>query len=196
MQPVTTPELHIHRVDYLAARDASDLRMLLDLYARDPMGGAEPLQAKALERLCADLARRPDAASFLAYRPSGQPSLPDLSETGESHGQPSPSSAGESLAQWAPVGLINCFEGYSTFKAQPLLNVHDIVVHPRVRGQGIGQALLAAAQQLAIDRGCCKLTLEVLSGNTVAMKSYDRFGFAHYQLDPEAGHAVLMQKWL
>ena len=196
MQPVTTPELHIHRVDYLAARDASDLRMLLDLYARDPMGGAEPLQAKALERLCADLARRPDAASFLAYRPSGQPSLPDLSETGESHGQPSPSSAGESLARWAPVGLINCFEGYSTFKAQPLLNVHDIVVHPRVRGQGIGKALLAAAQQLAIDRGCCKLTLEVLSGNTVAMKSYDRFGFAHYQLDPEAGHAVLMQKWL
>jgi len=196
MQPVTTPELHIHRVDYLAARDASDLRMLLDLYARDPMGGAEPLQAKALERLCADLARRPDAASFLAYRPSGQPSRPDPSETGESHGQPSPSSAGESIAQWAPVGLINCFEGYSTFKAQPLLNVHDIVVHPRVRGQGIGQALLAAAQQLAIDRGCCKLTLEVLSGNTVAMKSYDRFGFAHYQLDPDAGHAVLMQKWL
>lgn len=196
MQPVTTPELHIHRVDYLAARDASDLRMLLDLYARDPMGGAEPLAASALERLCADLARRPDAASFLAYRPSGQPSRPDPSETGESHGQPSPSSAGESLAQWAPVGLINCFEGYSTFKAQPLLNVHDIVVHPRVRGQGIGQALLAAAQQLAIDRGCCKLTLEVLSGNTVAMKSYDRFGFAHYQLDPEAGHAVLMQKWL
>ena len=196
MQPVTTPELHIHRVDYLAARDTSDLRMLLDLYARDPMGGGEPLAASALERLCADLARRPDAASFLAYRPSGQPSRPDPSETGESHGQPSPSSAGESLAQWAPVGLINCFEGYSTFKAQPLLNVHDIVVHPRVRGQGIGQALLAAAQQLAIDRGCCKLTLEVLSGNTVAMKSYDRFGFAHYQLDPEAGHAVLMQKWL
>lgn len=196
MQPVTTPELHIHRVDYLAARDASDLRMLLDLYARDPMGGAEPLAASALERLCADLARRPDAASFLAYRPSGQPSRLDPSETGESHGQPSPSSAGESLAQWAPVGLINCFEGYSTFKAQPLLNVHDIVVHPRVRGQGIGQALLAAAQQLAIDRGCCKLTLEVLSGNTVAMKSYDRFGFAHYQLDPDAGHAVLMQKWL
>jgi len=202
MQPVTTPELHIHRVDYLAARDASDLQMLLDLYARDPMGGGEPLAASALERLCTDLARRPDAASFLAYRPSVQPAQPDPSETGGPHRHPSPSpspsssSAGESIAQWAPVGLINCFEGYSTFKAQPLLNVHDIVVHPRHRGQGIGQALLAAAQQLAIERGCCKLTLEVLSGNTVAMKSYDRFGFAHYQLDPEAGHAVLMQKWL
>ena len=203
MRPITTPELYIHRVDYLAARDASDLRMLLDLYARDPMGGGEPLAASALERLCADLARRPDAASFLAYQPSGQP---DPSEPSGSHGHPnpspspststSPSLTEDSLAQWAPVGLINCFEGYSTFKAQSLLNVHDIVVHPRVRGQGIGQALLAAVQQLAIDRGCCKLTLEVLSGNTVAMKSYDRFGFAHYQLDPEAGHAVLMQKWL
>ena len=196
MRPVTIPDLHIHRVDYLAVRDAADLRMLLDLYARDPMGGAEPLAASALERLCADLARRPDAASFLAYRPSGQSAQPDPSETGGPHGRLSPSSAEESRTQWDPVGLINCFEGYSTFKAQPLLNVHDIVVHPRVRGQGIGQALLAAAQQLAIDRGCCKLTLEVLSGNTVAMKSYDRFGFAHYQLDPTAGHAVLMQKWL
>ena len=140
MRPSTTAELYIHRVDYLAARDASDLRMLLDLYARDPMGGGEALAASALERLCADLARRPDAASFLAYQPSGQPGQPDPSEPSESHGQPSPVSAEESLAQWAPVGLINCFEGYSTFKAQPLLNVHDIVVHPRVRVQGIGQA--------------------------------------------------------
>jgi ribosomal protein S18 acetylase RimI-like enzyme len=163
------PDLHIQRVDYRAPLDGLHLRRLLDLYARDPMGGGDPLAASVLERLCDDLARRPDAASFLAYRvtdPSG------------------------------PVGLINCFEGYSTFKAKPLLNVHDIVVHPKVRGQGVGQALLAAAQQLAIERGCCKLTLEVLSGNTVAMNAYDRFGFKPYQLDPGAGQAVLLQKWL
>jgi ribosomal protein S18 acetylase RimI-like enzyme len=141
------------------------------------MGGAEPLAASVLERLCDDLARRPDAASFLAYR-GAEPSHPTSDPTSD------------------PLGLINCFEGYSTFKAQPLLNVHDIVVHPRVRGQGVAQALLAAAQQLAVERGCCKLTLEVLSGNTVAMNAYDRFGFKHYQLDPDAGHAVLLQKWL
>jgi len=163
------PDLHIQRVDYRAPLDGLHLRRLLDLYARDPMGGGEPLAASVLERLCDDLARRPDSASFLAYR------VTDPSD---------------------PVGLINCFEGYSTFKAKPLLNVHDIVVHPDIRGQGVAQALLGAAQQLAIERGCCKLTLEVLSGNTVAMNAYDRFGFKPYQLDPGAGQAVLLQKWL
>ncbi|NBQ06516.1 MAG: radical SAM protein [Betaproteobacteria bacterium] len=39
-----------------------------------------------------------------------------------------------------PIGLINCFEGYSTFKAKPLLNVHDIAVLDGYRGQGVGQA--------------------------------------------------------
>lgn len=165
--------LHIQRVDYRAPQDGLHLRQLLDLYARDPMGGGEPLATSALERLCGDLARRPDAASFLAYR-----------------------GADTNNPTRIPIGLINCFEGYSTFKAQPLLNVHDIVVHPAARGQGVAQALLAAAQHLAIERGCCKLTLEVLSGNTVAMNAYDRFGFKHYQLDPGAGHAVLLQKWL
>jgi len=174
-------DLYIHRVDYRAPQDGLHLRQLLDLYARDPMGGAEPLAASVLERLCDDLACRPDAASFLAYR-GAEPSQPNRAPTNE------PTSD--------PVGLINCFEGYSTYKAKPLLNVHDIVVHPAFRGQGVAQALLAAAQQLAIERGCCKLTLEVLSGNTVAMNAYDRFGFKSYQLDPGAGQAVLLQKWL
>ena len=56
--------------------------------------------------------------------------------------------------------------------------------------------LVATPHDLARARGCCKLTLEVLSGNALAMRSYARFGFANYQLDPAAGQAVLMQKWL
>jgi ribosomal protein S18 acetylase RimI-like enzyme len=96
----------------------------------------------------------------------------------------------------APVGLINCLEGYSTFKAQPLMNIHDIAVLPDHRGAGVGQALLAAAEQHAHARGCCKLTLEVLTGNARALSSYLRFGFAPYELDPAAGQASFMQKWL
>ena len=95
-----------------------------------------------------------------------------------------------------PVGLINTFEGYSTFKARPLLNVHDIAVLPAHRAQGVGQALLAACEAHARERGCCKLTLEVLSCNQRAMRSYERFGFAPYTLDPADGQALLMQKWL
>ena len=158
--------LEIRRVDYRQAADAQALVMLLDAYARDPMGGGEGLSDEVKARLCDDLALRPDAASFIAWQ------------------------GGE------PVGLINCLEGYSTFKARPLMNIHDIAVLPAHRGQGVGQALLAAAQTHALERGCCKLTLEVLTGNTAALRSYARFGFAPYALDPAAGQASFMQKWL
>ena len=153
-------------VDYLDPRHRSALVMLLDAYARDPMGGGDPLAEDVKARLCDDLAARPAAASFIAWR------------------------------QGEAVGLVNCIEGYSTFKAQPLMNIHDIAVLPAHRGAGVGQALLAAAEQHARARGCCKLTLEVLTGNARALSSYLRFGFAPYELDPAAGQASFMQKWL
>jgi ribosomal protein S18 acetylase RimI-like enzyme len=158
--------LQIKRVDYLNAQDAQALVFLLDAYAQDPMGGGEALQPENAARLCSDMAHIAGAASFIAW------------------------------LEAKPVGLINCFEGYSTFKAKPLLNVHDIAVLSGHRGQGVGQALLKAAEDYARARGCCKLTLEVLSGNAQALSSYKRFGFAQYELDPAAGQAQFMQKWL
>ena len=158
--------LQIRRVDYLNAQDAEALVFLLDAYAQDPMGGGEALKPDNAARLCQDLSSIAGAASFIAW-------LDDQ-----------------------PIGLINCFEGYSTFKAKPLLNVHDIAVLSAHRSQGVGQALLKAAEDHARNRGCCKLTLEVLSGNGPAMASYKRFGFAQYELDPAAGQAQFMQKWL
>lgn len=155
-------------VDHDNAEHRNALVLLLDAYARDPMGGGEGLAEDVKARLCDDLAARAGtgAASFIAWQ-DGQ-----------------------------PVGLVNCFEGYSTFKARPLMNIHDLAVLPGQRGQGIGQALLQAAQDHARAKGCCKLTLEVLTGNTVALRSYERFGFASYALDPDAGQASFMQKWL
>ena len=158
--------LTVRRVDYRQSADAQALVMLLDAYARDPMGGGEGLADEVKARLCSDLAQRSDAVSFIAWQ--------------DGH----------------PVGLINCIEGYSTFKAQPLMNIHDIAVLPAHRGQGVGQALLAAAEAHARERRCCKLTLEVLTGNAAARRSYERFGFAPYVLDPAAGQASFMQKWL
>jgi len=158
--------LNVLPVDYRNAEHRSALLMLLDAYAQDPMGGGEPLAEDVKARLCEDLAARSDAASFIAWL-DGQ-----------------------------PVGLVNCIEGYSTFKARPLMNIHDIAVLPGHRGAGVGQALLSAAEAHARTRGCCKLTLEVLTGNGPALRSYARFGFAPYQLDPAAGQASFMQKWL
>ncbi len=95
-----------------------------------------------------------------------------------------------------PVGLSNAFEAFSTFRCKPILNIHDIAVLPAYRGQGVASAMLAKMQQIARERGCCKLTLEVLENNTAARAVYDRFGFRGYELDPAAGKALFMEKLL
>lgn len=154
------------------ALDLSDLKQaeiwlqLLDHYASDPMGGGDGLSDYAKLHLVETIRQVPGFHGALAWL------------DGEA------------------VGLIDCFAGFSTFAARPLLNVHDIVVHQSVRGRGIGQALLAWAEARAGQLGCCKLTLEVLSNNARAMASYVAFGFAPYVLDPQAGNALLMQKYL
>ena len=158
--------LTIQAVDFCQSTHRDALVMLLDAYAQDPMGGGEPLSAEVKARLCDDMAARPTVASFIAW------------------------------LDGAPVGLVNCVEGFSTFKSRPLMNIHDLAVLPGHRGMGIGQALMQAAQAHAQARGCCKLTLEVLTGNARALRSYAQFGFKPYTLDPAAGQASFMQKWL
>ena len=163
-------EFVTRRADYSLSQDRAALVALLDHYARDPMGGGSPIAPDALKRLCDELGQRPFAFSFIAW-------------------------AQTSIGEQA-VGLANCFEGYSTFKAAPHVNIHDIVVHSDWRSQGVGQSLMQAVEAEARTRKACKITLEVLTGNAVAMKSYERFGFAAYALDPKAGTATFMQKWL
>jgi ribosomal protein S18 acetylase RimI-like enzyme len=164
--PGRVPGLRIGRLDPTAPRDAAALVALLDEYARDATGGSTPLAGEAKARLPALLASRPHYAGLLAW-------------DGE-----------------APVGLVNAFEGVSTFKARPLLNIHDIAVAASHRGRGVGRALLAAAEALARERGCCKLTLEALEGNVGAIGLYRSVGFIAYELDPAMGRATFFEKWL
>jgi len=163
------PTVRVVRADYASASHARALVAVLDAYARDPMGGGEPLSDYAKAHVVAMLAERPQAFSVLAF---------------------------EGLSDETPVGLVNCIEGFSTFACAPLINVHDLAVMPGYRGQRIGERMLALVQEIALTRGACKLTLEVLSGNEGAMRLYRRFGFANYELDPAAGEAQFMQKWL
>jgi GNAT superfamily N-acetyltransferase len=143
---------------------ASGFLELLDHYARDPMGGGTGLRPEVKSCLVAELRQLPHFHGALAW------------------------------LKGEPVGLINCFVGFSTFAARPLLNVHDIVVREGHRRAGIGQALLAWAERRARDLNCCKLTLEVLSNNQRGLATYERSGFAPYVLDPAAGQALFLQK--
>ncbi|HEX6734132.1 MAG TPA: GNAT family N-acetyltransferase [Azonexus sp.] len=139
---------------------------LLDHYARDPMGGGSGLSDYARRHLVARLQAQAGFHAALVF------------------------------VDGAAVGLINCFAGFSTFAAKPLLNIHDIVVHADWRGRGIGQVLLGWAARRAGELGCCKLTLEVLANNDKALAAYARAGFAPYVLDPAAGQALFLQKIL
>ncbi|MDX1344493.1 MAG: GNAT family N-acetyltransferase, partial [Sedimenticolaceae bacterium] len=86
------------------------------------------------------------------------------------------------------------FEGFSTFKCKPLLNIHDVIVLPSCRGKGIVGRMLEQVEHLARDRGCCKLTLEVLEGNEAARQAYSKAGFRDYMLLPETGRAIFQHK--
>lgn len=152
--------------NYRDAVQAAAVVDLLNAYASDPAGGGTPLDAVVRQQLPAALAARPQAFSVLAF-------------DGDT-----------------PVGLVNCIEGFSTFACQPLVNVHDVVVLPSHRGQRVAQKMFAQVEQEARRRGACKLTLEVLSGNAPALRTYEREGFTNYQLDPAFGSAVFLQKKL
>jgi ribosomal protein S18 acetylase RimI-like enzyme len=120
---------------------------LLDMYCRDEFGDKQPLSDQARTDLIPGLVHHGLARVFLAYDDT------------------------------RPVGLAICFVGFSSFRAKPLLNIHDIAVRPETRGQGIGRQLLKAIEEDARALGCCKLTLEVRADNLRAQALYKDVGF-------------------
>ncbi len=158
--------IEVIRVRYDDLTHAAALLELMDTYARDPAGGGKALSDFARNNLVSALAARPFIFSVLAF-------------DGDT-----------------PVGLVNAIEGFSSFACRPLVNVHDVVVTPSHRGRGIAARMFEQVEVMARERGACKLTLEVLQGNTSARNVYQRLGFTDYQLDPAMGHAQFLHKWL
>ncbi len=87
--------------------------------------------------------------------------------------------------QQSAVGLINCFFGFSTFERRRLVNVHDVIVTERCRGQGIGGVLLGRVEEIAREHDCCRLTLEVYADNPRAIRAYLKHGFARDPAHPD-----------
>ena len=158
--------IKVTRVDYSNSQQAKELIYLLNEYASDPMGGGKALIQQVTDNIIAELVKRPYAFSVICY------------------------------VDDSPVGLINCFEAFSTFSCKPLVNIHDVMVLKEFRGLGLSQRMLELVEDIAVDKGCCKLTLEVLSGNGAAKASYQKYGFSHYELDPKIGTAVFLEKKL
>jgi len=139
---------------------------LMSHYASDVMGGGEDLSDFAKQNLIPSLLARKDIFIVLVF----------------SHN--------------TPVALLTAIEGFSTFACKPLFNIHDVVVHNDFRGKGLSKVLFEHIEKIAKQRNCCKITLEVLSGNPIACNAYKKLGFSDYQLDPEFGSALFWTKKL
>ena len=158
--------IEIIEADLAVPKHADAVILLMDEYARDPMGGGNGLSEYAKSNLVSELAKRQTARVILAF-------VEDL-----------------------PAGLVICLEGFSTFACQPLLNIHDAIVSVPYRGRGLSRLMLQAAEKIAIELGCCKLTLEVLEHNYLAQTAYRSFGFNGYELNPQMGKALFWEKKL
>jgi GNAT superfamily N-acetyltransferase len=69
--------------------------------------------------------------------------------------------------------------------AAPFAYVDDLVVLPKYRGQGHGQALLGRAEAYAAAQGRSTLRLRVKGGNHPARGFYARAGYAEYEVELE-----------
>lgn len=75
------------------------------------------------------------------------------------------------------IGLATCFISFSTFHARKLINIHDLIVLPQHRNQGVAKKILLAVETEAKIMDCCKLTLEVRMDNIRATNLYKKLGF-------------------
>lgn len=148
--------LSILAVNYNNSEQTIELVDLIDSYAQDPMGKNEALTGSVREQLLLKFKTLPQAHSFICYDDR------------------------------KPVGMINCFITFSTFQANTVLNIHDVYVSPEFRGLGLSKKLLKHAEKLARELNCCKMTLEVLSTNTIAQQSYIQAGFTNNNCDADS----------
>lgn len=153
-------------IDYNNPKQAKDLMLLFEEFALDPLSGSTELPDFTKRNLIQTLKDIPQAFTVICYKGD------------------------------IPVALANCFYGFSTFACKPLINIHDFMVSKDHRGQGLSKNLLLKIEQIAIEAGCCKITLEALEHNHIARKTYETFGFKKYELDPEHGPALFFEKGL
>jgi GNAT superfamily N-acetyltransferase len=82
------------------------------------------------------------------------------------------------IAEWEgePVGLALWFYNFSTFRGRCGIYLEDLYVQPRLRGKGIGKALLRRLAQRCVDEGLARFEWSVLDWNTPSIDFYKAMG--------------------
>lgn len=136
------------KVDLVNKEHQNALLNLLDEYMRDEMGTGKSMPAELGPKIIEGLKNHPAYLGFFVR-------------------------AGNQYA-----ALANCNLNFSTWQARPLINIHDFIVSPDYRKQGIGWFLLNEIETYAVEKGCCRINLEVRYDNFKAQNLYRKVGFA------------------
>jgi GNAT superfamily N-acetyltransferase len=140
--------LNVRECNFQDAKDCQAVIYLLNQYMSDPMGGSLPaLSPEKANALIEGLKKHPAKLVLLATCNNNY------------------------------SGLTNCFINFSTFAVKSYINIHDIVVDKKYRGQGIGRALMNEIIVRAQNLNCSKITLEVRDDNKTAKALYTSLGF-------------------
>ena len=135
------------QVDLNNKKHCQQLIKLLDIYMQDEMGNGEPMKKELAPEILDGLRKHQSFLGFFA------------------------------LVDGQYAALANCNKNFSTFRAKPLINIHDFVVHSNYRGKGVGQFLLDSISEFAKQKGYCKINLEVREDNNKAQQLYGKAGY-------------------
>lgn len=141
-------DLRFLQVDIFNEEHSLQLIRLLDFYMQDEMGNSAPMPLELAPKIIEGLKKYPGYIGFFV------------------------------IADGQFAALANCNKNFSTFKAMPLINIHDFIVHPDFRGKGVGRFLLDSISRFFLDHGYCRINLEVRYDNLKAQKLYKDAGYS------------------
>lgn len=75
-----------------------------------------------------------------------------------------------------PIGYALYYFRYSTFLTSWYMHLEDVYVRESMRGLGVGRRFFQELAQIALDEGCSRLDLEVLTWNDPAVNAYLKMG--------------------
>lgn len=136
------------QVDLSKQEHCLQLIRLLDAYMQDEMGNSAPMEADLAPKIISGLKKHPGYLGFFA------------------------------LVDGRFAALANCNKNFSTFNAKPLINIHDLIVFPDLRGKGVGRFLLDCIAEYGAENGYCRVNLEVRHDNLNAQKLYLKAGYS------------------
>lgn len=140
-------QITFEQCDFKKKHHEAAFTQLLNHYMKDPMGDSEPIDALKQAELVSIWMNHGNAATLFV-------------KVDDEY-----------------VGLVNYFYLISTFKVKPYVYIHDVIVHQSFRGKDLGRKLLEQIIEIAKEKNCCKIMLEVRNDNTPALSLYSSLGF-------------------